>query len=95
MNITPTDLEVMENEMVVKSGRVSIESSRSQQLSINSARAALSSTTPRYQRTVVPSLTTRGKLPSRNDELKQRIQKLEKAISERDHLVLINHRYDL
>ena len=87
MNITTTDLEVMENEIVMNSGRVSIESSRSQQVSLNNARAALGTPGPRHQQKMVNSLMQRTKFPSRSDELKQKVQKLESAVAERDRLI--------
>lgn len=86
MNITPTDLEVMENEIVMNSGRVSIESTRSQQVSLNNARAALGTPGPRHPTHLIPS-SHLPKLPSRTDEMKQKISKLEQALSERDRLI--------
>lgn len=71
------------------SGRVSIESSRSQQVTMNSTRTALGTAGPRHQNTVLPSMLSRNKLPSRSEEMKQRIQKLEAALEERDHLVFL------
>lgn len=79
----------MENEMVMNSGRVSIESSRSQQLSIHNVRVALGTPGPRHQPSPFPSILNRNKLPSRSEEMKQKIQKLENALVERDHLVTL------
>ena len=49
------------------SGRVSIESSRSQQVNMNSTRTALGTAGPRHQNTVLPSMLSRNKLPSRSE----------------------------
>lgn len=87
MNITPTDLEVMENEIAMNSGRVSIESTRSQQASLNNVRAALGTPGPRHQQKIANSLLQRTKFPSRSDELKQKVEKLESALAERDRLI--------
>lgn len=82
MNITLTDLEIMENEMAVNSGRMSVDSSRSQKASITSARAALTTSSHRS-------------VPSSNpvqlkeiQQLKDRTAQLEAALAERDHLVV-------
>ena len=84
MNITPTDLEVMENEIVMNSGRVSIESTRSQQVSLNNARAALGTPGPRYPMTLIQPHFTKSHSQA---EMKQKISKLEQALSERDRLI--------
>ena len=72
------------------SGRVSIESSRSQQVNMNSTRTALGTAGPRHQHTVLPSMLSRNILPSRSEEMQQSIQKLEAALEERNHVVILN-----
>ena len=86
MNITLNDLEIMENEMVVNSGRMSIDSSRSQQASITTARAALNSGSLHFARTASTTTASRQK---ELQGLRERNAALESAILERDHLVVV------
>lgn len=83
MNITLTDLEIMENEMAVNSGRMSADSNLSQKACLTNARAAL--TTSLY-RSMPSSNSTQQK---EMQQLKERTAQLESALEERDRLVAL------